>query len=150
MALHKRPLDSVRDLLNDAEEIDLNLTGGAFLRDADVGLYADALLDEIRTKFGAAVEIEHFERIVNGITLSVLPQSRTTAVLLHCKGARHIVADARYDATNENIVIAFNLRAPVLFCTTLLWVVLWYAIAYGCFIGGSALVPTHALVAAYS
>jgi len=146
MALHKRPLDSVRDLLDDAEALDINLTGGTFLRDADVALYTDALLGEIRSKFGTTVEIERFEPAVNGVLLSVLPQHRNIGVLLLCKGATHLVSNAQYDETNGVISVTFNLRPPVNFCVTLAWVVFLYALAAACFFGGDAILPAHQLV----
>lgn len=148
MDLHRRPLDSVRDLLNEAEAVDINLTGGTFLRDADVALYTDALLREIRETYGSTVEIEHFEPIVNGVVLSVLPQHKTTAVYLHCKHAQHLVSDVQYDQATSNIVVAFNLRAPVNFCATVGAAVAWCAVAAACWWGGGTFASPWELAAA--
>jgi len=148
MALHKRTLDSVRDLLDEAEEIDINLTGGTFLRDADVDLYTDALLREIRETYGTTVEIEHFEKVVNGVVLSVLPQHKTTAVYLHCKNAWRLVSDVRYDAKTGSIVVTFNLRAPVYFCSTLFSVVAWGAVSAACAWAGAAFASPWEIVEA--
>lgn len=149
MALANRPFDSVRDLLKQAEEFDISLTGGAILHDDDVKRYTDELLSEVHRQFGTTVEIGNFEPSVNGVLFTVLPPHKNTGVFLLCK-ALHIVSDVQYDPQRQITAVTFNLQPPVYFCASFAWVVFLYVLAAACFLGGDAFMPATELVHAFS
>lgn len=149
MARPTRVLDSVRDLLTDAERIDVSLTGGAVLHDEDVSLYADALVRELRKEF-SGIEIESAEETACGVILDIRPVNTRTAALLACKQYWHLVDKVHYDTTTERIIVTFPVRPQVRFCSTLVWVTIVYAASAVCYYLANQTVPVLELVSALS
>jgi hypothetical protein len=149
MARPSRVLDSVRDLLDVSEAVDVALTGGAVLHDEDVGLYTDALLRELQGEFHN-IEIEHVEPTTNGVILDIRPADTRTAVLLSCKKYWHIVKTVHYDTTHGRIIVTFPILPQVRFCSSLAWIILVFAASAVCYYLGTQTLPVVELVAALS
>jgi hypothetical protein len=132
MERRSRPLDSIREILDSAEELDLTLSGGAILHDEELGLYVDALLADIQAAFKGTAEVAHHERTATGVVLNIVPQSKTTAVYRFCKLQVDTVDTVDYDYRTEKIGVSFGVRPPVRFCETFVWVCVLYALAAVC------------------
>lgn len=147
MAKRSRTLASVRELLDTAERLDIDFTGGALLHEEEVSLYTNSLLQAIRAEFQEGVEVERSEETTCGVILSVLPGARTAGVYQFCKDCTDLVKEARYDVIAGTITVTYNLRPPVHFCWTSFVAFVAFAAAIACYYAASLSVPVETLIA---
>lgn len=125
-------LNSARELIATAEQLDVAYTGGVLLQEIDVEYFIDALFTNVRDKFGSAIEIQHFEQLINGVRVQVLPIERANAFYVFCKSRFNLVDSITPAelAVNE-FVIKFKLRPPVRFLASV-FTILFLLFLAGC------------------
>lgn len=116
MAQRQTILNSARDLIATAERIDIEYTGGVILQEVDVQYFIDELFDQLHSRYGSAIEVHHYEPLINGVKVQVLPIEQANLFYVFCQSRRGLVDSITPAEFNVNeFSIIFKLRPPVRF-----------------------------------
>lgn len=133
MAHRKTILNSARDLIASAERIDIEYTGGVILQEVDVAYFTDELFNRLRDRYGTSIEIHHFEPLINGVKVQVLPIEQANLFYVFCQSCRGLVdsiTPAEFSVNEFSII--FKLRPPVRLLPTICSIFMLLTLAACC------------------